>query len=68
MFMFYTDDPVADAERYAAELEEALELLPVCCECMQHIQEDTCFVINDEIICETCLNDNYRKFTTDLMG
>lgn len=66
--MLFTDDPVADAERYAAEQDKALECLPVCCECMQHIQNDYCFEINDEIICETCLNDNYRKFTTDLMG
>lgn len=68
MFMFYTDDPVADAERYAAELEEALELLPVCSECGEHIQDEHCFVINDEPIHEKCMNDNYRKLTTDLMG
>lgn len=50
------------------ELEDALGLLPVCSECDEPVQDDYCFVINDEIICESCLNDHYRKLTTDLMG
>lgn len=66
--MFYTDDPLADFHRHDAEREEALELLPVCSECMQHIQDEFCFEINDEPICENCMVENYRKHTTDLMG
>lgn len=63
----YTDDPIRDAERYEAEQEAAIELLPVCCECGERITDDFCFQINDEILCETCM-EQYRKFTTDVMG
>lgn len=63
-----TDDSVADAEAYMKELEDALALLPECSECGEHIQDEHCFVINDEPICERCMNENYRKYTMDLMG
>ena len=65
--MYRTDDPCADYDRFDAEREAALELLPVCCECGERIEDDFCFQINDEIICEDCM-EQYRKFTTDLMG
>lgn len=52
--------------RHDAEQEAELQLLPLCCECGEHIQAETCFQINDEIICEECM-ENYRKYTDDLM-
>ena len=66
--MYRTDDPVRDADRYDAELESARDLLPVCDGCNEHIMDDFLYVIDDMILCEDCLNDNYRKMTTDLMG
>lgn len=66
--MMYTDDPIRDFERHDAEREAAIELLPVCCECGERILDDFCYEINDVIICEECLRDNYRKLTTDCMG
>ena len=66
--MFYSDDPVADFERYDAEKEAALANLPVCSECGQPICDEECFYINGEAICESCMNDNYRIPTTHLMG
>lgn len=66
--MYHTDDPVIDAERYAAEQEAALEFLPVCTICMEHIQGDYCYSINDEIICEHCMVEYFRHDTTDFMG
>ena len=38
--MFYTDDPVRDAERYQAEQEGKLKMLPKCHVCDEHIQQD----------------------------
>lgn len=64
--MFYTDNPVADFERYSAQQEAELQTLPVCCECGEHIQAETCFQINDEIICEECM-EHYRKYTEDVV-
>jgi len=63
----YIPDNYDAFARYDAEQEAAIELLPVCSECGEHIQDEFCFEINDEIICEECMN-NYRKFTTDFMG
>jgi len=66
--MMYTDDPIRDHYRHDAEQEAAIELLPVCCECGERILDDFCYEINDVIICEECLRDNYRKLTTDYAG
>lgn len=66
--MYRTDDPIADFNRYDAELESVRMLLPVCSECDEHIMDDFCYEINDMIICEECMNSNYRKMTIDLMG
>lgn len=40
MSSFYSDDPVRDAERYIAEQENRLELLPKCTSCGQPIQQE----------------------------
>lgn len=64
----FTDDPVRDAERYAAEQEEALACLPVCDICDEPIQQEHFYEINDTKICEHCLNEYYRKETCDYVG
>lgn len=65
--MMFTDDPVADAERYMAEQEKALASLPECDICGRHIQDEYCYQINDDIICESCMVEYFRKETIDLM-
>lgn len=65
--MSRTDNPCADFDRWDAEQQRQLELLPVCCECGEPIQDDFCYQINDEVICEACI-EQYKKFTADLMG
>ena len=36
----------------------------ICCEyCGKPIQDDYCFEINGDILCEKCLNDNFRRST-----
>ena len=63
--MSWTDDPVRDAERHEAEQEEALQRLPVCCECGEPIQTDECYEFYGELICPKCLEDNHRKWVED---
>ena len=65
MKFYYSDDPARDYARYDAELEEELESRPVCAYCEQHIQEDECFYINGEYICDDCLNLCYRVETPE---
>lgn len=65
--MFYTDNPVRDEARYYAEREAELERLPKCVECDNHIQEEHCYLINDELICPECLEKNYKKWVEDFM-
>lgn len=66
--MSYIPDALDMFERHDAELEEAIEMLPKCTECGEPIQDEYCFVINDMPIHESCMNENYRVPTTDLMG
>lgn len=50
-----------------ARKERWLESLPICSECGEPIQDDTCYEINGELICPDCLRDNHRKCTDDYM-
>lgn len=47
-------------DRYEAEREKELEKLPECCYCGEHIQQDYAYCINDEWICDDCI-DFFRK-------
>ena len=59
----YTDDPIADFYDYDAENARRLERRPVCNICGEHIQDEHLYQIGGELVCESCLNDNYRKST-----
>lgn len=50
-----------------AELQKELEKLPKCSECGEHIQDEYCFEVNDEYICERCMKDNHRKAVDDIV-
>lgn len=63
--MFVTDDPHKDFDRYDAEQTEVLEKRPVCSYCDEYIQDDYLYEINDEVICEECCNQNFRKNVED---
>lgn len=60
-----TNDPAADYDRYDAEREASLERLPKCDYCDKYIQDDCFYEINEEVICEECINDNFRKSVDD---
>lgn len=63
--MFYSDDPVADFLRHDAECDREMDRLPRCSYCNEPIQEDFCYEINDELICEDCLVSNHRRTVDD---
>lgn len=58
-----TNDPVADYLRYDAERQKELDRLPKCYICGEPIQSDFCYKINDELVCEECLKDDFRVQT-----
>ena len=63
--MFRTDDPIEDFLRHDAELQRELDKLPKCDYCNKPITGDFLFDINGDILCEGCLNDNFRKAVED---
>lgn len=64
--MTYTDDPLADFERWDAEQQEQLEKLPTCCECDAPIQDEYCYEFNGDYMCEECLIRYHRKEVEDI--
>ena len=48
-----------------SELEMLRELLPLCVECKEQIQDDYYYEINGCIYCEECLNTEFRKDIED---
>lgn len=62
---FRSDDPERDFLKDDTRKEAELEKMPVCTYCGQHIQDDYLYEINDELICEECLKDNFRKNVED---
>lgn len=68
MPVYRSDDPVADFERYDAEQQRRLSELPVCSECGEPVQDDFYYEINDEIICQECLDRDFRKRTEDYIA
>lgn len=64
--MYFTDDPIADYDRYCNEQQKELDRLPRCSECDEPIQTEWCFEINGEYICEHCMEE-HRKSTDSLI-
>lgn len=67
MSYFRTDDPERDFDRLDMEQARKEERLPVCEEkkCRKRINGDFYFEIDGEILCESCMNNRYRKYTED---
>lgn len=59
--MYRTDDPLADFLRHDAEEQAWLDSLPICAYCNEPIQDEYYYEINDEPVCEECLNREHRK-------
>ena len=59
--MYYTDDPIADFNRWDNDRSERLKKLPVCSNCGEYIQDDHYYQINGENFCPDCLENEFRK-------
>lgn len=58
--MYYSNDPLADFDRWDTEQNKHLAQLPVCADCDEPIQDESAYYINGEWICESCM-DAYRR-------
>ena len=52
-------------EAHEAEQEKQLERLPVCEVCGKPIQDEHLYLINDEFVCQDCLDRDFRKCVDD---
>lgn len=60
--MMITNDPVRDAERYAAEADEADRKCLHCALCEGTIWDgDDYYEIDDMVMCPDCLRDEFKK-------
>lgn len=50
------------------EQQKRFAKLPVCCMCGEPIQDEYYYLINDEILCQECLENNFRKETDEYEG
>ena len=66
--MEFTDNPVADAERYMAEQERELQKLPKCSECGEPIMDDYFYKIGEELYCQDCMDNRFVVWTEDYMN
>lgn len=65
---YRTDDPIRDAERHMVKQEALLERFPYCESCGQAIQDDYFYLINDEFMCQACLDRDCKKYTDDYIA
>lgn len=61
----YIPDPVDLYNEYDARQQRELQKLPKCEYCGETITDDHYYDINGDVICEECLNDNFRKPVDD---
>ena len=53
----YIPDNYDAYEGHQAEQDAWLEKRPVCSICGEHIQDEECYLVNDEHICIDCMVD-----------
>lgn len=65
--MFYSDDPALDFDRYCDAQQAELDKLPKCAYCGEPIQDEHYYEICDEVICEECVDNHFKKRTEDFI-
>lgn len=65
--MFYSNDPVLDAENWMASQERRLELLPKCASCGQPIQQEKAVCVDGAYYCEECELDAWPEIRNNYL-
>lgn len=58
-------EPYIEYENYCIEQDKLLSKLPVCCECEEHITQDSAVKIDGRWYCDACLKDMREEVTFD---
>lgn len=66
--MMFSDDPLLDFDRYDRQQAEELAKLPICDCCGEPIQDEYCYEINGNLICEDRLDMYFRKAVDDIIA
>lgn len=66
--MFYSDDPVRDFDRHDMAMAQREARLPQCEKCGKPINDDFFYEIDNEILCEKCMHDEYSRSTEDWLN
>lgn len=66
--MMFSDDPLLDFDRYDRQQAEELAKLPICDCCGEPIQDEYCYEINGDLICEDRLDMYFRKAVDDIIA
>ena len=65
MSFFYSDDPVADFDRWDAEQNAALAKLPKCAHCGHEIQDERLLNIHGELYHLECADEAFGEWTSE---
>ena len=65
--IFRSDDPHRDFDRWDAYQDSLREMLPLCEHCGCYIEDEHCYVVDDEILCEDCMKERYRRRTEEFI-
>lgn len=68
MSFFYSDNPVRDAERYAAEQDRWIESCPICAKCGSRICDERLWNVYGELYHVDCAEELFSEETEDHMS
>ena len=68
MSYFRSGDPLDDFDRYDMARAQYEAKLPQCEKCGKTIQDELYFFVNNEILCEDCMIDEYGRSTQDFLS
>lgn len=63
--LFYSDDPVRDAERWIEEQERRKARLPICARCGEPIQDENLWDIDGNLYCPECARYEFEQDTNN---
>lgn len=58
-------DNYSQWEEHERQAEARLAMCPLCSFCGEHIQDEFAYNINGELICQNCMESNFKVYVED---